>query len=320
MTRLWQHMRTLWPRWTLLPPAPIVLWCAYCIVVRGERRWEQVLLPLLIIGLAYGNATSKKLVIGLYPLALVGLAYDAMRFVKNVGLSPDTIHTCDLQAMDARLFGIRHDGVLQSLPDFFYTHHWDVLDALAAIPYGTFIYATVLYAGYLFVRDFTAIQRLAWTFFVVNMIGFTTYHLYPAAPPWYVHAHGCRADLLAHASEGSHLARVDAWLGFRYFAGFYSRSNDIFGAVPSLHVAYPFLMALEGWRRHKWLGKSLTSGFFVAMCCSAVYLDHHWVFDVVLGLLYTIVSYTAVSWYFARHPEPKTSVALHTWPKDAATG
>lgn len=319
MTRLWQHMRTLWPRWTLLPPAPIVAWCTYCLV-RGERRWELIFIPLLILGLCYGNAVSKKLLIGLYPLALVGIAYDAMRFVKNVGLAPETIHTCDLQAFDARWFGIRHGGALLSLPDYFYTHHWPSLDALAAIPYGTFIYATVLYAGMLFVRDFTAIQRLTWTFLVVNLIGFATYHIYPAAPPWYVHAHGCRADLFAKASEGTHLARVDAWLGFRYFAGFYSRSNDIFGAVPSLHVAYPFLMALEGWRRHKWPGKLLTSGFFVAMCCAAVYLDHHWVFDVVLGIAYTVVSYAGVSWFFARHAERKPAVSVAAWRKDAALG
>ena len=29
--------------------------------------------------------------------------------------------------------------------------------------------------------------------------------------------------------------------------------------------------------------------FFVSMCVAAVYLDHHWVIDVLLGIVYTLV-------------------------------
>ena len=59
-----------------------------------------------------------------------------------------------------------------------------------------------------------------WSFFVLNIAGFVTYHLYPAAPPWYFHLHGCTVDLAAPASAGPNLTRVDAWLGISYFAGF----------------------------------------------------------------------------------------------------
>ena len=58
-------------------------------------------------------------------------------------------------------------------------------------------------------------------------------------------------DLNAHASEGPRLAHVDALMGWKYFAGFYGRSNDVFGAVPSLHVSYPLLVILYGWRFFK---------------------------------------------------------------------
>jgi membrane-associated phospholipid phosphatase len=33
----------------------------------------------------------------------------------------------------------------------------------------------------------------------------------------------------------------------------------------------------------------LLIGFYLSMCFAAVYLDHHWVFDVVVGSLYAIV-------------------------------
>ena len=116
-----------------------------------------------------------------------------------------------------------------------------------------------------------------------------TYHLYPAAPPWYFHQYGCVVDLAAPASAGPNLTRVDALLGVPYFAGVYGRASDVFGAVPSLHVAYPMLMIAVGWPVHRVLGRALLVLFFGWMCFSAIYLDHHWVVDVVAGASYALV-------------------------------
>src|SRR5262249_55289549 len=131
-------------------------------------------------------------------------------------------------------------------------------------------------------------RRFAWGFFVLNAAGFVTYHLYPAAPPWYFRKHGSRVDLRATPYEGTHLARVDRFLGYPYFKKFYARSRDGFGVVPSLHVGYPLLMILVGWRLHGKVGRSLLALFYGSMCFSAVYLDHHWVIDVILGSGYAL--------------------------------
>ncbi len=40
--------------------------------------------------------------------------------------------------------------------------------------------------------------------------------------------------------------------------------------------------------------------FFTCMSFAAVYLDHHWVVDVLLGWLYCGVSYAAVFFTFER--------------------
>src|SRR5262249_33709070 len=117
---------------------------------------------------------------------------------------------------------------------------------------------------------------------------FVTYHLYPAAPPWYFRKHGSRVNLRAAPYEGTHLARVDQFLGYPYFKKFYARASDVFGAVPSLHCAYPLLMILERWRLHGRVGRSLLVLFYGSMCFSAVYLDHHWVIDVILGSGYAL--------------------------------
>jgi membrane-associated phospholipid phosphatase len=134
--------------------------------------------------------------------------------------------------------------------------------------------------------------------------GFVTYHIYPAAPPWYYHSHGCVVDLGASASAGPNLARVDELLGVHYFTAFYGRSNDVFGAIPSLHVAYPLLIVMEGWRHHRWLLRSVTLLYFSMMCFAAVYLDHHWLIDVIVGLGYGVGVYAAMSWVFRRERSP----------------
>ena len=35
--KLWNHMRGLWPRWTMLPVIPFFLWTLY-LAVRGQAR------------------------------------------------------------------------------------------------------------------------------------------------------------------------------------------------------------------------------------------------------------------------------------------
>jgi hypothetical protein len=297
IARTWAHVRSLWSGWGILLPLPFVLWPLYCFA-RGERRGELVLLLVLVPALAYGNAATKKLFVGIFPLGLVALFYDSMRFIKNLGLAP--VHDCDLRSMELSLFGITSGGVRMTLHDWFQQHSVPALDFLCAIPYGTFIYVSVAFAIFLYIKDYPALRRYAWTFFIINVAGFTTYHIYPAAPPWYFHAHGCTVDMATHASEGPNLARVDAALGFRYFAGFYGRSNDVFGAMPSLHVAYPLLIVLEGWKNFRAPLRAASVMFSATMIFAAVYLDHHWVLDVIAGLSYCLVAHLLMRFVFAR--------------------
>jgi hypothetical protein len=199
----------------------------------GQQRWEHLAFAILVPLLAYLTAATKRLFVGLLPFGLLALVYDSMRYVKDVGLSPARIHLCDLRDLDARLFGIG-GGTLQ---DWLQAHASRALDLVCAIPYGTFIYVSLAIAVWLYFRDYEGLRRFGWTFLLVNIAGFVTYHLYPAAPPWYFHAHGCAVDMATHASEGPNLARVDAWLGVGYFAGFYGRSSDVFGAVKFKQIA-----------------------------------------------------------------------------------
>ncbi len=298
------HVVRLWGErpWLALSPLPFVAWGVSRLAV-GELRWEYLLFLFVVPILAFATKGTKRLFVALYPIALLALTYDLMRYVKDVGLDPANVHVCDLRALDARLFGFS-DG--RTVHDWLQAHSLPWLDRVAALPYGTFIYVEVLFAVWLFCKSEKAALRFGWAFLVMNLMGFVTYHLVPGAPPWYFHAHGCTVDLSVAASEGPNLARVDQWLGFGYFHGFYARSNDVFGCVPSLHVAYPMLIVLESFRWAKLPGRLLALGWAALMCFAAVYLDHHWVVDVVLGLAYGVVAWTVVGWALRPSAQPRT--------------
>ncbi len=286
--RFGRHLRALWPGWTLLAPLPFVvhpLWA----IERDTFHWENAAVLTTALTLFAIGPRTKKLFLGIYPVGLVGILYDSMRVVQNVGVTPASVHLCDLRAHEVALFGITVNGERVTLHDWLQAHWSPVLDRVCAIPYGTFIFVCIATAVWLYLRDYPRMVRFAWCFLALNVAGFITYHLYPAAPPWYFHTHGCMVDVNAHASEGPNLARVDAWLGVSYFHGMYGRASDVFGAMPSLHCAYALIVAIEGWAVFSKPWRAASVAFFLLMCFSAVYLDHHWVLDALGGITYCLV-------------------------------
>jgi membrane-associated phospholipid phosphatase len=284
----WRRLRALWPGLTILAPAPFLLHGAWSLS-RGAFRWENGAMILVVCALFVGGARAKKLLLGAYPLGVVGLLYTSMKTVENVGVSPSRVHLCDLRSAELAVFGITAGGQRMTLQDWWQGHSAPALDVLCAVPYGTFLFAIVACAVWLYFRDYPRMQRFGWCYLAINVAGFVTYHLYPAAPPWYFHTHGCVVDIAAHATEGPNLARVDAWLGVPYFAGMYGRASDVFGAMPSLHVSYALLIALLAWPVARAPGRVASAAFFAVMCFGAVYLDHHWVIDVVAGVVYCLL-------------------------------
>jgi membrane-associated phospholipid phosphatase len=292
MRRVVRHLRALWPGAGIWLPLPFLAWSLGCLAT-GRGRPEHVVILLLVPALAYASAGSKRLFLGLLPIGLLGLVYDAMRGIKDLGLTEARVHLCDLRALDMRIASVEVAGSMGTVHDYLQAHPSTALDLACAVPYGIFIFVVMGFAIFLYVKDYPRMRLFGWAFLAVNLLGFVTYHLYPAAPPWYFHAHGCRIDLAARASEGTNLARVDALLGIHYFRDFYGRSSDVFGAVPSLHVSYPFLIVLFGLPVLGWPGRLLAVLFLVSMCVAAVVLDHHWIVDVLLGLAYTLAVFAA---------------------------
>lgn len=308
MNRALAHVRELWPRGGWLPLAPFIPFFVF-VIAKGDLRWDHIAMMVAVVGLAYGTPWTKRLFIAAVPMALVAVLYNAMGYVKDVGVSPERVHNCGLRALELSLFGVTVGGQRMTLNDVFLAHHWTPVDLYCAIPYGTFIFACMGVAVFLFFKDEAAAQRFTWIFFLMNVLGFATYHVLPAAPPWYFHQHGCAIDMAAVPSAGPRLLHVDHVLGIDYFRSMYARSSDIYGALPSLHVAYPMLIAVEGWRSFGRVGRAASILLCISMAFAAIYLDHHYVIDVLLGVTYCVASIALVRFVHGRVTRASTPPA-----------
>jgi membrane-associated phospholipid phosphatase len=227
------------------------------------------------------------------PPIILFVLYDALRYVAPFALHPSRVLGCELREAELLLFGIRDGGVLLSPTEWLARFHCPALDVLCAVPYGS--YVVIMAAQYAFLcakrpADARLFARIA---VGTHVLGFVTYVAIPAAPPWYVAEHGCAISASAQGSPAA-LVRVDALLGVGYFHALYARGTYPFGALPSLHVTYPLYGMFVMFAQSGPLSKSAQVVYAVAMPFAAVYLGHHYIIDVLLGLTYALVVFAVV--------------------------
>ena len=305
MRRLLVRARCRWPGAWIHAPFLFTYWAALMAAV-GRLRIDHLLAAAAAHCLGFASAATARFLRAFFGYALVGLSYDASRFIERLGLSPDRVLLCNLRRAELAVFGVPVSGRTETLQDLFLRHHSPAADLFFSLPYGLYLLIAALFAVWLFRRDEHAAARYCWAFLFMNLMGFATYHILPAAPPWYFHAHGCAVDLAAPTSEGPALARVDAMLGVRFFYGLYGRASEVFGAIPSLHAAYPLLLAIEGYRWMGRAGRALAIVYIAWMAAAAVYLDHHWIIDLAAGWLTCAVATFLVRRWIPAHARPRS--------------
>jgi len=216
----------------------------------------------------------------LSPIPAAGLIYEVLR-----GLFPyrAAVHVGDLHALEARLFSVSTADGPRALSDLISHMASPWLDVLCGATYLLFLVEVVGTAIYLFFRDRPRMLQVSLGFLMVNVVGWGIWFLYPAAPPWYVDQYGTGPAVLQAASSPAGLLRIDALLHAPIAATFYAKSANVFGAMPSLHVAYASLVACVAAPLGGWL-RIATVGFALSMLFSAVYLRHHYILDVIAGV------------------------------------
>lgn len=211
----------------------------------------------------------------LVPFALLGAAYQSLGRLSHA-LSPADINITNLIAWEKGLFaGVIPTTYLQEL--FFARAFTPVLDVVANLLYFSH-FVIPLSAGlvlWAWRRDW--FWPYVFGLLCFSYVGFSTYLMFPAAPPWWAYVHG----YLDSPVDLSHFVlSVEAML---------ATPNPV-AAMPSLHCGYPLFVSLvlgSLWGRRWHLVHLLP----VAVGFSVVYLGHHYVVDVLAGYGYGAAGY-----------------------------
>jgi membrane-associated phospholipid phosphatase len=81
------------------------------------------------------------------------------------------------------------------------------------------------------------------------------------------------------------LGRFDSYFHVGIFSALYSKSSNVFAAMPSLHAAYPLTVLYFGMKyRLGWRKNILFALIMVGIWFAAVYSGHHYVLDILAGI------------------------------------
>jgi hypothetical protein len=236
----------------------------------------------------------RQFAIDWFPVLLIVIAYGVLHQLSDTLAAH--AHVEPQLDFDKWLFGGTTPTVrLQQLLWHGEAHvHW--YDYLTWLVYLSHFVVTLSIAAVLWAIAYPEFRRFRALIVTLTFVGFATYVIYPAIPPWLASSRG----------DMTHSVRVvrEVWehLGASGVAAvFGEKSHYAFpvGALPSLHAAWPFMVMLFFWSRAgKW--RVLLVGYVLAMSFTLVYTADHFVFDILLGWAYASVIYFTFSWFW-RH-------------------
>lgn len=300
-SRLVEKLRNPDHRWKIYVLIGVIIY--FVLINQFIRvRPDHIFLALFLLSLLFGRERSKKFALDWSPFIAFWVAYDMMRgIVDNLR---GHVHTFAPYQWEHTLFGWLFGGQIPC----FYFQDWQIaydgtwlkglLDASGGLFY-TLHFGLPLLVGWIFWHTLDErhnFYRFAWTLTVLNFSALITFFLFPAAPPWYVFYEGFDqppATQFWGLGAGS-LINVDKMLKTRFFQTLWGGFNpNHFAAIPSLHGAYPVVVSFFLYQRFRRYPVALTL-YPVGVWFSAVYLNQHYIVDLVIGLGYAATAYMIV--------------------------
>ena len=240
---------------------------------------------------------TRKWALALTPWLIFACSYDCMRLYPNYKVNP--IDVKNLFMAEKHLFGFFHQQGETLIPSqYFALYHNTFLDFMAGIFYLCWVPVPLLFGIYLYIiGEKKTYLNFSIAFLVVNLLGFIGYYLYPAAPPWYALNYGFE-PILHTPGNVAGLGRWDNLTGLNIFQTLYGKNANVFAAVPSLHSAYMLVATI-----YAIIGKrsvytiTLFSTICVGIWFTAVYTCHHYIIDVLLGILTAALGIILLQWF-----------------------
>jgi hypothetical protein len=243
---------------------------------------DQVVLVGIFFTLYFASTVTRKFILGFSIFIVYWIIFDYMKAFPNYHYN--SVHIAGLYNLEKHLFGINQAGHVITPNEYWRIHGNTFLDLLTGLFYLCWIPVPLGFAAYLFFTRRMQFLYFSLTFVVVNLLGFVVYYSYPAAPPWYVQYHGFQF-YQATAGNTAGLARFDAFFNINLFKSIYAKGSNVFAAMPSLHSSYPLIVVYYGLKNRLGWANLFFITVSVGIWFSAVYTSHHYVLDVLAGII-----------------------------------
>ena len=263
---------------------------------------QRTIFIILLIAATTLFENSRKVLKDWGVFIILLSTYDLMRgFAENVG---PRVHVKDIYDWELAVTGWFTGG--RVLPFMFQEYklahagelHVQILNIITGIIYANHIPVPLIIAALIYWKseDKSEYWRMATTFLITSYMGFLTFIILPAAPPWYVwnNGNGLRftppetGQVIVNAAGLKDLSSI---AGLKILASAFENLNaNPYAAVPSLHGAYSVIAAIFAIRR--WGKKAAWMVLFpVAMWFSTMWLNHHYLIDLIWGAAYVVIAY-----------------------------
>lgn len=248
----------------------------------------HVFMVVLFGVLFFASPATRRLAVALLPFVVFEIAYDWMRLYPNYKVNP--IDIGGIYEAEKGLFGIAAEGQTLIPGEWFELHNCAVADFLAGVFYLCWVPGPIAFGLWLYFKGHERMYlRFALAFLFVNFVGFAGYYIHPAAPPWYAINFGFEPDFSTPGNVAG-LGRFDELIGIPVFSSIYVNNSNIFAAVPSLHAAYMLVATIYAiGSKQKWGLVAVMAIVTVGIWWTAVYSTHHYIIDVLLGILTAFV-------------------------------
>jgi membrane-associated phospholipid phosphatase len=272
--------------------ASVALVATQGLILSRDWLFAWLLVGLLAISLADPIRWARGVAVDWLPLMAVLLCYDLSRPVREwIGIAPHTYPQLDA---DRALFGEVPSIALQHAFHDPGTAH--AYDYAAFAVYLSHFFVTLAVLAVLWKVSHARFREYRTLVVALATVGFATYVLFPASPPWLAAYQGhIEAVPRVIAGMWGHVGIAPAAALFENRGEFYNQE----AAVPSLHAAYPVLLALFFWGSGRWVRLGL-GAYALAMALTLVYTGEHYVSDILAGWLAAAVVYFGVRALAAR--------------------
>jgi hypothetical protein len=246
-------------------------------------RPEQLFLVILCNLLFFASLATRSFIVAFSVFVVYWIIFDYMKAFPNYRYH--AVHIESIYNAEKNIFGITTAGGKVITPnEYWQLHPHTMLDVIAGIFYLCWIPVPLMFAIYLYFKNRRQFFYFAFTFLLVNLLGFVVYYICPAAPPWYVSKYGFLFNANTPGNTAG-LARFDTLVHAGIFQSLYAKGSNVFAAMPSLHSSYPVIVLYYAIKNKAGYMNIVFGTVMCGIWFAAVYSNHHYVLDVIAGII-----------------------------------